>query len=154
AGLPNVPIGIVLLDGRDGTPYGDNLEASLDIEMIISMAPGISQLRVYEGTNQHNVFNRIATENLASQITSSYGQGGSSDPMTDQVFQQFATQGQTCFVASGDGDALITPAEYPLTSPLVTLVGGTFLNTSSAGGPWSSESVWNQGGGSGSQGGI
>jgi subtilase family serine protease len=125
------------------------LEASLDIEMVISMAPGISQLRVYEGTDQHDVFNRIATDNLAKQISSSYVQGPATDPMTDQIFIQFAMQGQSCFVASGDGGALSSVAGYPLTSPYVTLVGGTVLTNSGPGGSWVSETAW-----SGSQGGV
>ena len=44
AGLPNVPIQVVLLDGFNGIPVnGDVGEASLDIEIAIAMAPGIEQ---------------------------------------------------------------------------------------------------------------
>jgi subtilase family serine protease len=45
-GLPNVPLQNVLLDGFSGTPTtgpkSGNLEVSLDIEMVVSMAPGVS----------------------------------------------------------------------------------------------------------------
>src|SRR5207249_982083 len=96
---------------------------------------------------------RIATDNLAKQISSSYDAGPATDPMIDQIFLQFALQGQSCFVASGDGAALTTEAAYPLTNPYVTLVGGTTLTTGTSA-SWQSETVWNLGNGVGSQGGI
>ena len=42
ASLPNVPLQNVLLDGFSGTPGGGNSEVALDIQMAISMAPGLS----------------------------------------------------------------------------------------------------------------
>ena len=50
AGLPAVTLTNVLLDGFDGTPSGTGgeVEVSLDIEMAISMAPGLSEVIVYE----------------------------------------------------------------------------------------------------------
>ena len=50
-GVPNVPLQIVLLDGFNGVPEGansDNSEVALDIEMAISMAPGLSKVVVFE----------------------------------------------------------------------------------------------------------
>src|SRR5262249_44850748 len=47
AGLPSVPLTNVLIDGFNGVafPYdGGNGEVALDIEMAISMAPGLSQI--------------------------------------------------------------------------------------------------------------
>jgi xanthomonalisin len=51
-GLPNVPLENVLLDGFDGVPTkgpdSGNSEVALDIEMTISMAPGLSKVVVFE----------------------------------------------------------------------------------------------------------
>ena len=149
AGLPDVPVELVLLNGVTGAPYGDTVEASLDIEMVISMAPGISRLIVYEGHAQYDVWNRIATDNLAKQVSSSWCQGPARNALTDQVFLQFAAQGQSGFSCSGDAGALTTEAGYPWTSSFVTLVGGTILTTSDIGGSRISETTW-----PGSQGGI
>ena len=54
ANLPNVTLTNALIDGFSGTPDSDANwvgEVSLDIEMVISMAPGISKVLVYEAPN-------------------------------------------------------------------------------------------------------
>src|SRR5207244_1552541 len=76
------------------------------------------------------------------------------DSATEQIFQQFAAQGQSFFNASGDSDAYVGPISPPADDPYVTSVGGTTLTTSSPGGSWTSEIVWNWNGGIGSGGGI
>ena len=49
SGRANIPIQTVLLDGYDGTPYANgNSEVSLDIEMAMAMAPGLSKIVVFE----------------------------------------------------------------------------------------------------------
>ncbi|HUB66305.1 MAG TPA: putative Ig domain-containing protein [Candidatus Methylacidiphilales bacterium] len=160
AGLRNVPLTNVLLDGFSGNPTGDGgeVEVSLDIEMAISMAPGASSVIVYEAGpygNWHDILNRIATDNLAKQISCSwYAPDAPADPTADQIFQQMAVQGQSFFAASGDDDAYTGLIPFPEDTPYITEVGGTTLTTSSAGGPWSSETVWNWNDGNGSGGGI
>jgi xanthomonalisin len=57
-GLPNVPVTAVLLDGYNGGPGSANDEVSLDIEMSISMAPGLSGVLVYEGSVTDDILNR------------------------------------------------------------------------------------------------
>jgi N-acetylneuraminic acid mutarotase len=159
AGLPNVPITNVLLDGFNGAPSlnGGEIEVSLDIEMAISMAPGISQLIVYEAGpygNWHDILNRIATDNLAKQISCSwYVPGGPADPVADAIFQQMAAQGQSFYTASGDYDAFTGLIPFPGDTPYITEVGGTTLTTG-ANGAWDAEQVWNWGQGIGSGGGI
>jgi len=71
------------------------------------------------------------------------------DPNTDDpYFEEFAAQGQSFFEAAGDGGAWkTTDLWWPMESPYVICVGGTDLETSSAGGPWASESAWAYGGG-------
>ena len=149
AGLPNVTLTNVLLDGFNGTPSGDGgeVEVSLDIEMVMSMAPGVSKIIVYEAGPYglwHDILNRMATDNLAKQLSCSwYIPGGSADSVADGIFQQMAAQGQTFYSASGDDDAFSGLLPFPGDTPYITEVGGTMLTTSTAGGPWSSEAAWN-----------
>ena len=155
AGLPNVP----LVNVGSVTPgvNGGIDEVSLDIEMVISMAPGLAHVYVYEGLNPDTVLNQIATDNLAKQISCSWGWTPGPDLTADAIFQQMAAQGQSFFNASGDSDAFPTGTAdtyAPTTSTNITQVGGTTLTMTSTGVVWSSETVWNWGGGTGSSGGI
>ena len=102
AKLPAVPLNNVLLDSFSGNPGENNLEVALDIEMSVSIAPGLSEIIVYEGTQPNDVLNQMATDNLAKQLSSSWAWSGyPNTPPMDQIFQQFAAQGQTYFNASG-----------------------------------------------------
>jgi uncharacterized repeat protein (TIGR03803 family) len=158
AGLPNVPITTVLVNGFNGRPDSENLEVSLDIDMAVSMAPGLSEVVVYEapqGSNPFDLLNRMATDTnslgqpLARQLSSSWSWLTFPTSGQDSIFQQFAAQGQSFFQASGDLGAYCgLCAPYPPTdSPYITVVGGTVLSTSSPGGAWVSESAWGPGGG-------
>ena len=158
----NVPVNNELIDGAIAGPgSNDDAEEVLDIVQAIGMAPGLSQILVYigndaEGVDDANVLNAMATDNIAKQISVSWG-WVPDDPSTDDVFfQEFEAQGQTVFVASGDEgayDAAIIPYFYPAEDEYVTAVGGTHLNTNGAGGSWASETAWNSYG-AGSGGGI
>ena len=152
AGLPNVPVSAVLLDGYNGGAGSGNDEVSLDIEMAISMAPGLKGVIVYEGSTTDDILNRMATDNLAKQIGASWTYP--IDANSEQIFLQYAVQGQSFFNASGDSDAYVGAIDTPADDPNITIVGGTTLTTSGAGGAWASETVWNWGGGTGSSGGI
>ncbi|MCE0485230.1 MAG: S53 family serine peptidase [Methylacidiphilales bacterium] len=159
-GRSNVPITNVLLDGFSGTPTGSGgeVEVSLDIEMVLSMAPGVSDIMVYEagpGGNWHDILNRIANDNLAKQVSCSwYIPGGAADPTADEIFQQMAAQGQSFFTASGDYDAFTGLIPFPGDTPYATEVGGTILNTTSSGGSYASETAWNRNNGIGTGGGV
>jgi hypothetical protein len=158
AGLPGVTLTNVLIDGYSGTPGLNNGAVALDIEMAISMAPGLSRVIVYESTNNagssvtDDLLNRMATDNLAKQISSSWSYP--IDSITEQIFQQFALQGQSFFNASGDSDAWVGAINPPSADTNITIVGGTTLTMSGSGGSWTSETVWNKGNGIGSGGGI
>ena len=157
AGLPSVTLSNVLLDGVSGAPSGGGgeVEVCLDIEMAISMAPGLSKVIVYEGANWYDILNRMATDNLAKQLSCSwYSPQGGPDPVADQIWRQMAAQGQSFFNASGDDDAYTGLISFPGDTPYITQVGGTTLTTSGPGGSWVSETVWNWGSGTGSGGGI
>jgi uncharacterized repeat protein (TIGR01451 family) len=149
-GLVNPPnIIVVPIDGGvpAPTPIGDG-EVSLDIEMVLSMSPGVSNIYVYEAPNPspwEDLLNRMANDNLAKQLSCSWG-GGPPDPVAEQIFQEMALQGQSFFDASGDSDAFL-PGElipFPGESPHITQVGGTTLTTG-PGAAYASEIVWNWG---------
>jgi subtilase family serine protease len=155
----NVPIVNVVLSA-DGIcsntepPPGpcDDGEEVIDIQQAISMAPNLSALIVYEAYSSSvqavDAYNQAATDNLAKQLSISFGWGGtpSSEPSYEQVFKQLEAQGQSSFVASGDGGASLSGG-YPGNSPNITVAGGTDLTTASPGGAWSSESGWSGSGG-------
>lgn len=146
AGLPAVPTETVLLDGFNGTPGSGNVEVTLDIMMAAYMAPGVSHIIVYEGTNWNDVLNRMATDDLASQLSSSWC-FSPTNATTEQIFKQMIAQGQSLFQASGDDGAYKSAIMPPSDDPNVTVVGGTSLTTSGAGGPWQSETTWSDSGG-------
>jgi uncharacterized repeat protein (TIGR01451 family) len=141
--LTNVPI-----DNFNGIPGANSAEVALDIEMVVCMAPGLSRVIVYEGPDLNNytapnlILDRMATDNLAEQLSCSWG--FNIDGSTEQIFLQYQTQGQSFYLASGDTGAFINPnnpVEPPSDDPNITIVGGTTLTTS--GGAWVSEKVWN-----------
>lgn len=150
AGLRDVTLTNILIDGFDGTPGSGNGEVSLDIEIAISMAPGLSSVLVYEGPtssvqNFDDVLSQIATDDKAEQISSSWG--FTIDATSEQTFQQYAAQGQSFFEACGDGGAYPGAVNTPADDPWVTSVGGTELTTVTNGETWSSETTWQNGGG-------
>jgi uncharacterized repeat protein (TIGR03803 family) len=147
AGLPDVPLANVRLNGFNGSPGPNNIEVALDIEMAIAMAQGLSNVLVYEGANGNDILNRMATDNLARQLSSSWSFGQQIDPTRDQIFQQFAAQGQTFFQASGDLGAWAGGISPPFDNPMITVVGGTSLTTSNTDGSWAGETAWGGGGG-------
>jgi uncharacterized repeat protein (TIGR01451 family) len=172
AGRTNIPLQNVLLDGFSGAPTGNGgeVEVSLDIEMAVSMAPALAKIIVYEGdpNNFHpnDVLNKIATDDLANQVSCSWGWTGGPSATTDAIFQQMALQGQSFFVAAGDSCAypagtVDNPFGFgtPADSAYVTSVGGTTLTMTPTASAKISETVWNWGieygaDGIGSSGGI
>ncbi|HEY2468940.1 MAG TPA: Ig-like domain repeat protein [Terracidiphilus sp.] len=144
----SVPINNVLIDGASTEAGSDDSEQVLDIVQAIGMAPGLSQVRVYIGNSGYDadIFNSMATEDICKQISVSWGWSPDDPSTDDSIFQEFAAQGQSIFVASGDDgayDATISPYFYPAEDDYVTAVGGTHLTTNYGGGPWVAESAWN-----------
>ncbi len=160
AGLPSVTLSNVLLNGASGYPSGNGneVEVTLDIEMVISMAPGLSRVIVYEAPNPcpfEVILNQMVSDNLAKQLSCSWFlSGGGPDPSAEQIFQEMAAQGQSFFNASGDNDAYTGSIDFPSDSPNITQVGGTTLTTTGPGGVRLSETAWNRNTGTGSGGGI
>jgi len=149
----NVPITLLSTDGTSTScVYSqgcDDTEQTLDMTQALGMAPGMSSLVMYVGSTDAAIFNAMATHNpLNAQLSSSWT-WSPADPSTDNpYFQEFAAQGQNLFQAAGDSGAWTSSsAIYPADDVYITSVGGTDLDTSSAGGPWSSETAWVDGGG-------
>lgn len=123
----------------------DDTEQVLDIEVAISMAPGMNSVLVYvSDTSDVSIFNRMATDNIAKSLSCSWGWSPADPSSDDPIFMEFKAQGQTLFVASGDSDAYRTGSRYvyPADDAYVTSVGGTDLTTNGAGGSWKSETAW------------
>ena len=146
----------MLVGDFTGEPGPNNVEVALDIEMAMAMAPGLEKVVVYEAdpsANPFDMLNRMATDTnslgqpLALQLSSSWSWPGFPTAGQDQIFQQFAAQGQSFFQASGDYGAYCgsCPPEPPMDSTNITVVGGTSLATSEPSGAWVSETVWNAG---------
>jgi len=142
----------VSTDGSPLTCKGrcDDTEQALDIEVAISMAPGMSEVLVYvSDTSDVSIFNRMASDNIAKSLSCSWGWSPADETSDDPIFMEFLAQGQTLFVASGDNGAFRkhSPDVYPADDDYVTSVGGTDVTTSGAGGPWASEVAWVDSGG-------
>ncbi len=144
AGLPNITVTNVLLDGLSGIPAPgtDDGEETLDIDMAMCMAPGATII-VYEGSSMIDILNQMASDNKAKQLSCSFGVYPPPSTM-DNVFAQFALQGQNFFVAAGDGGAYNSSQTIfaPADDPNIVSVGGTGLTTSGPRGPWQSETTW------------
>jgi subtilase family serine protease len=141
-----VPVQTVLLDGVSGAAGSDNTEVTLDIMMAAYMAPGLSKVIVYEGTTPNDILNRMATDNLAQQISSSWGYNPV-NATTEQIFKEYIAQGQSVLQASGDSGAYKNGVMPPSDDPNLTVVGGTDLTTNGADGPWQAETAWSGSGG-------
>jgi subtilase family serine protease len=123
----------------------DDTEQVMDIEVAISMAPGMDSVLVYVSDySDVNIFNRMATDNIAKSLSCSWVWSPADPSSDDPIFKEFAAQGQTLFAASGDSGAYSTRSTYvyPADDAYVTSVGGTNLTTNGAGGSWKSETAW------------
>jgi hypothetical protein len=160
AGLPNVRLTNVIVDGFSGVQSADTngiVEVSLDIEMAIAMATNATEIAVFEEQNGGNIvdmLNAMVNNSFIKQFSSSWLLGD--NPSFDTIYKEMAAQGQSFFQASGDDGAYYSNnenVEQYADDTNITLVGGTTLTTAGAGGPWSSETVWNWGLSSGGSGG-
>jgi len=164
-GLPSIPLQNVLMDGFSGAAGNGSIEVSLDIELQSALAPGVSKIMVYEGPNSASgvidTYNKIATDNIAKQISTSWGlpESYSYPAMLNAesaIFSQMAAQGQTIYAAAGDSgaydDGKTLSVDDPASQPFVTGVGGTTLALN-ADKTYHTESVWNHGIGNGGGGG-
>jgi subtilase family serine protease len=139
----------------------DDAEQTLDMTQAMGMAPGSSMLYMYvcgdaygSGTFSDtaclSAMSTTAAAPLSAQISCSWAWTPADPSSDDPYYQKFAAQGQNFFVASGDGGSYPSssrPFYYPAEDAYVTAVGGTDLQVTKPGGPWSSETAWVDSGG-------
>jgi hypothetical protein len=152
----SVPINRILVNGGTGQGPSDGaIEVELDMELVLSAAPHLAALRVYEAANTDSgalaEWNQIVSD-AVPVVSASWGQceTGISSPgyanQENSIFLNAAAQGQSIFAASGDngtndcGDGSRS-VDDPASQPYVTGVGGTTLTLNS--GHYGSEVVWN-----------
>lgn len=148
----------VLVGGYDGTIIDGSGqgEVTLDIDMVLALAPSLTALYVYKANQVTNtnatltLFNRMASDTgadgkpLLKVISCSWGVSElEEDPAIrageNTAFQKMAAQGQSIFCSAGDQGAYddyaaASPLKYslsvdnPASQPFVTGVGGTTLS--------------------------
>jgi len=126
----------------------DDTEQTIDITQALGMAPGVTTVYVFVSDNSDTALLGAMSTNspLPLQLSSSWT-WTPADPTTDDpYFEKMASQGQSFFQAAGDSGAWKS-STFPSEDGNVITVGGTDLTTKSAGGAWSSETVWVDGGG-------
>lgn len=156
----NVPVTLKSVDTQNTLckePSCDDTEQTLDMTQSMGMAPGLTGLTMFIGTgglsgqtiDDAGIFNAMVTTTpLVAQSSVSWNWKPADNTTDDPIFQEMAAQGQNLFCASGDSENWkIAPYVFPEEDTYVTAVGGTDLETSSAAGPWSSETAWSDSGG-------
>ena len=149
----NVPITLLSTDGTSTSCTArsrcDDTEQTLDMTQAIGMAPGLASLVVYIGSSDTAIISAMTTHNpLPKTIGCSWGWTPADPSTLDPYFEKMAAQGQNFFAASGDSSTWSRRNEaWPADDANVVSVGGTNLTTSSAAGPWKSETAWTDSGG-------
>jgi subtilase family serine protease len=146
AGLPSVSLVNPLGNSPDHSDTNGVAECSLDIEMAISMAPGLSGVYVFEGSSSDQILGSMVTYTGIKQFSTSWGMN--QDSTAEGYLQRMQAQGQSFFSASGDGEAYVAefdPIPWPSDDPNLVSVGGTTLYMSGSGATLESNVVWNSG---------
>jgi kumamolisin len=164
---PQCPAGDTCPAADEG--YAGDIEVDADVEQQLSIAPDVSHVIVYNapydetGQTELDEYTRIASDDVASTISTSWGEcesalGPAMAQAQNLVFEQMAAQGQSIFADSGDTGAFnclnytgTTGAAVsdPASQPWVTGVGGTSWQNFNPDGnehpayPAGVESVWN-----------
>jgi subtilase family serine protease len=151
-----VPITLLSTDGTSTScvysragGYCDDTEQTLDMTQALGMAPGLASLVMYVGSTDTAIISAMTTHSpLPTVIGCSWGWTPADPGTLDPYFQKMAAQGQNFFAASGDSSTWSRRVEaWPADDDYVVSVGGTDLVTSSAAGPWKSETAWVDSGG-------
>lgn len=148
-----VPITLLSTDGTStkcvSSTGCDDTEQTLDMTQAIGMAPGLASLVMYVGSSDTAIISKMTTHSpLPTTIGCSWGWTPADPKTLDPYFEKMAAQGQNFFAASGDSSTWSANNEaWPADDANVVSVGGTDLTTSSAAGPWKSETAWTYSGG-------
>ena len=147
-----VPVTLLSTDGTSTSCLAsqrcDDTEPTIDMTQALGMAPNLASLVVYVGSSDTAILSAMTTHNpLPTTIGCSWLYRPADPSTADVYFQQMAAQGQTFFVATGDsGNWSASGFSFPAEDDYVVAVGGTDLETVSAGGAWKSETAWINGG--------
>jgi kumamolisin len=152
--LPITPV-LLSTDGTStaclysGKSKCDDGEQNLDMTQALGMAPGLASLTMYIGSLDTAIISAMTTHSpLPTTIGCSWGWTPADPSTLDPYFEKMAAQGQNFFAASGDSSTWSSRNEaWPADDAYVVSVGGTDLVTSSAAGPWKSETAWVDSGG-------
>jgi hypothetical protein len=147
----NINVTNISVNGFSTTPAPgtEDGEQTLDITVSAAMAPA-ARIMVYEGNDMASMFNAMASDGVARQVSCSWGQGAGVNQAVVNAIDQLQAQGESVFIASGDNGAYKHNADLgnPGGFPNVTICGGTILTmTQSGGGALESEVVWTGSGG-------
>jgi hypothetical protein len=102
-------------------------EVAMDIELVMSMAPGLANVEVFIGTSGDQILAAMATMPSILQLSSSWFVP--IDANAQMLMDELVVQGQSFFEASGDSGGYVTDTEDWRSLDGVTVVGGTSLNT-------------------------
>jgi kumamolisin len=151
------PGSIITVLSTDGTSTGctypscDDTEQTLDMTQALGMAPGLASMTMYVGSTDTAIIGAMTTHSpLPMTIGCSWGWTPADPSTLNPYFEKMASQGQSFFAASGDDSTWTKTgksAAWPADNAYVIAVGGTDLTTSSAAGPWKSETAWSDSGG-------
>ena len=130
--LPAPNVSIVVREGGSNQPPNSALESTLDVEMVLAMAPA-AQVLVFQGNSGitghlDNALHAMATSNPPLNVAScslGFGYSGNSD----QAVGQMAANGVTFFNASGDSGDIGTNDQGNNKFVNQTNVGGSILST-------------------------
>ena len=158
--LPDTPVTVVPVDGFSGavSDLSVSEEAALDIDMVLAMAPGVKEVKVYESPLNYpqgliDALDLAAYQASVREFSISYGLaeefvGLPAIQAENTQLIRLASEGITVFASAGDQGAYtdyITPAAVsdPASQPYVTSVGGTALYTF-PNGSYLGETTWNE----------
>jgi subtilase family serine protease len=148
-------LSVVSTDGTATTCSGGSScssdgEQALDVTQAQGMAPGLSKVVMYVGSTDTAIISAMTTTTdsngvLPLTLSCSWGWTPEDASTLDPYFEKMAAQGQSFFVASGDSGEWTKSGNaesWPADDAHIISVGGTDLTTSSAAGPWKSETAW------------
>lgn len=156
------PDGLTPFDPGDPIQVGWSAEISLDVEWAHAIAPNATidlvLARDSQDTSILSVTKYAIDNNLGDVISQSFGEAESCmDPqlmsLQHQAFREATKKGITLLASSGDagsaqqacsGSSFLLSVSTPASDPLVTAVGGTYLNADAARGTYIGESAWNE----------
>jgi subtilase family serine protease len=166
-GLPNpalniiAPFGLTPFNPNDPNQVGWSAEITLDVEWSHAIAPGATIDLVLAVSNQDqdifNVTKYAIDNNLGDVLSQSFGEAETcANPQLlqqeHQLFEEARDKGISVFASSGDtgaaqptcdGSTYFLSASTPASDPLVTSVGGTYLNANPQSGQYIGEAAWN-----------